>query len=212
VSDVWMLRGPSFVNCNCAYGCPCQFGSPSTHGNCRAIAANQIVEGHYRGASLGGLNFLMLVEWPGEIAEGNGRCQFIIDERADAAQREALGKIGRGEDTTPGATHFYVFNSTMSEVLDPIYAPIECEIGVERRHARVRVPDLVESSGDPIVDSFSGNEFRAGIGLPNGFEYTYAEMGNGSTRTRTRAGVQLDLSNSYGQFYELHMNQDGPIR
>lgn len=210
MSDVWMLRGPSFVNCNCAYGCPCQFGSPSTHGNCRAIAANQFVEGHFRDVRLDGLNFLMLVEWPGEIAEGNGRCQFIIDERADAAQREALGKIARGEDTTPGATHFYVFNSTMSEVLDPIYAPIECAIDVEARRARVRVPGRVESEGAPIVDPHSGNEFRAGIGLPNGFEYTYAEMGSGTTRART--GIELDLSASYGQFFQLHMNQDGPIR
>jgi hypothetical protein len=210
VSDVWMLRGPSFANCNCAYGCPCQFGSPTTHGNCRAIGVHQIVEGHFRDVRLDGLNMVMLVEWPGEIAEGNGRCQFIIDERANAAQREALGKIGRGEDTTPGVTHFYVFNSTMSEVLDPIYAPIECAIDVERRRAQVRVPDLVECEGTPILDPHSGSEFRAGIGLPNGFEYTYAEMGSGTTRAR--AGVELDLSASYGQFYDLHMNQDGPIR
>ena len=210
MSDLWRLRGPSFVNCNCAYGCPCQFGSPSTHGNCRAIGVNQIVEGHFRDVRLDGLNLVMLVEWPGEIAEGNGRCQLIIDERGNAAQRDALGKIGRGEDTTPGATHFYVFNSTMSEVLDPIYAPIECAIDVQRRRARVRVPDLVECEGAPIIDPHSGNEFRAGIGLPNGFEYTYAEMGSGTTRAG--AGIQLDLSASYGQFYELHMNQDGPIR
>jgi hypothetical protein len=64
----------------------------------------------------------MLVQWPpGEIADGNGREQFI-DERADAAQRAALAKIMRGESTAPGATHFYVFNSTMSEVLDPRWA------------------------------------------------------------------------------------------
>lgn len=208
--DRWTLRGPSFVNCNCAYGCPCQFGSPSTHGNCRALAVTRIDAGNFDDVRLDGLRFLMLVEWPGEIAEGNGRSQFVIDERADAAQRDVLGKILRGESTTPGATHFYVFNSTMSEVLDPIYAPIECEIDVARRRARVRVADWIESEGAPIINPHSGDEVRAAIELPNGFEYTRAEMASGTTRAR--AGIQLDLSSSYGQFYDLHMNQDGPIR
>jgi hypothetical protein len=206
----WMLRGTSFANCNCAYGCPCQFGSPTTHGFCEAFAAFEIEEGRFGSVRLDGLRAVMLLKWPGEIAEGNGRQQFIIDERGDAAQRDALGKIMRGESNAPGATHFYVFNSTMSEMLPTIYAPIECKIDVERRTARVRVPDLIESEGTPIIDPHSGKEFRAGIGLPNGFEYTYAEMGSGTTRVR--AGIQLDLSKSYGQFSHLHMNQDGVIR
>jgi hypothetical protein len=44
----------------------------------------------------------------------------------------------------------------------------------------------------------------------NGFEYTYAEMGNGNSKVR--AGIELDLKDSYGQFNVLHMNQDGVIR
>ena len=51
---------------------------------------------------------------------------------------------------------------------------------------------------------------RSRINLPNGFEYTFAEMGNG--RTKARAGIELDLNDSYGQFNLLHMNQDGVIR
>jgi hypothetical protein len=51
---------------------------------------------------------------------------------------------------------------------------------------------------------------RSGIGLPDGFEYTYAEMGNGNTKVR--AGIELDFEDSYGQFNVLHMNQDGLIR
>ena len=210
MKDRWMLRGTNFVNCNCAYGCPCQFGSPTTHGFCEAIEAIEIEEGHFGDVRLDGLRAVMLVKWPGEIADGNGRQQFIIDERADAAQREALSRILRGEATAPGATHFYVFNSTMSEVLDPIYAPIECAIDIERRTARVRVPNVVESEGTPIVDPNSGREFRAGIGLPNGFEYTYAEMASGTSRVR--AGIELDLSQTYSHFAPLHMNQDGVIR
>jgi hypothetical protein len=210
VKDRWLLRGPQFGNCNCAYGCPCQFGSPTTNGFCHAMGAIRVAEGYFNDVRLDGLSAVFLMQWPGEIAQGNGRAQSIIDERATPEQREALGRILRGEATTPGATHFYVFASTMREVLDTIYAPIELEIDVDQRTARVHVPDLIDSRGAPIVDPHSGQEFRAGISLPNGFEYTYAEMGSGTTSAR--AGLAFELKDSYGQFHELHMNQDGVIR
>ena len=210
MEDQWMIRGEEFTNCNCAYGCPCQFNSPSTHGTCEAIAATRIDEGHFNEVNLAGLNIVLLVQWPGEIADGNGRQQFIVDERADEDQREALVKIMKGESTEPGATHFFVFNSTMSEVLDPIFAPIELEMDVEARTARVRVPDILEAEGSPIKNPHSGDAFEAAIVLANGFEYSRAEMGSGTSRVR--AGIELDLQDSYGQFNVLHMTQDGVVR
>lgn len=210
MADRWMIRGSEFANCNCAWGCPCQFNAPSTHGSCEAVSSGHIDEGVFNETRLDGLNWIMLLQWPGEIAEGNGRQQFIIDERAETAQREALRKILHGESTAPGATHFYVFNSTMSEVLETLYARVEVEIDVEARKARAQVPDLIDSRGSPIIDPHSGREFRAGIGLPDGFEYRYAEMGTGDSTAR--AGIELTLSGSYGQFNLLHINQDGVVR
>jgi len=132
-----------------------------------------------------------------------------VEER-HAAQREALRKILHGESTAPGATHFFVFNSTMSQVLGPIYARFETlEIDVPARRARVVIPGYVDAVGEPIVDPHSKNEFRARIQLPSGFEYDVAEVGTG--RTRTTAGIELTLSGTYGQFNLLHMNQDGVI-
>ena len=37
--------------------------------------------------------------WPGAVHEGNGSMQLIIDERADATQRDALIKILSGQET-----------------------------------------------------------------------------------------------------------------
>ena len=52
---------------------------------------------------------------------------------------------------------------------------------------------------------------RSRIDLPKGFELQlYAEMGNGNTTVR--AGIELDLKDSYCQFNVLHLNQDGVIR
>ncbi len=210
MADRWMIRGVEYGNCNCAWGCPCQFNSPTTNGFCEAILSGHIDEGQFNDVRLDGLGFVLLLQWPGEIADGNGNQQAIIDERADADQREALRKILHGESTAPGATHFFVFNSTMSEVLETLYAPIDLSIDVEARRASVTVPNLIESTGRPIIDPNSGAESRSRIYLPNGFEYTYAEMGTATSKVN--AGIQLQLTGSYGQFNELHMNQDGVIR
>jgi len=210
MADRWMLRGVEYANCNCNWGCPCQFGAPTTHGNCEAVVAGHVEEGNFNETKLDGLDWALLLHWPGEIADGNGTEQAIIDERADPAQREGLRKILHGESTTSGMTHFFVYNSTMSSVLETLYAPIELSIDVDGRTARVKIGDLVESVGTPIISAFDGSATRSRINLPNGFEYTYAEMGNGTTKAR--AGIELDFADTYGQFNVLHMNQDGVIR
>jgi hypothetical protein len=210
MADRWMIRGVEYANCNCAWGCPCQFGALTTHGHCEAVVAGHIEEGSFNDTSLDGLDWALLLYWPGEIAQGNGKEQAIIDERADPSQREGLRKILHGESTAPGATHFFVYSSVVSTVLDTLYEPIELSIDVEARTANVKIGDLVDSVGAPIISAFDGNPVRSGISLPNGFEYSYAEMGNGSTTAR--AGIALDLKDSYGQFNVLHMTQDGVVR
>jgi hypothetical protein len=74
----------------------------------------------------------------------------------------------------------------------------------------VHVPDLVEMSGSPITDPNSGEEFRALIELPRGFEYTRAEMGTASSTVTS--GIALELKDSYGQFNVLRMTQSGVVR
>ena len=210
MADRWMIRGPGFTNCNCDWGCPCQFGAPTTHGHCEAVTCGHIEEGYFNDTKLDGLNWALTVYWPGEIAQGNGREQAIIDERADEQQREGLRKILHGESTAPGATHFFVFNSTMSEVLDTLYLPIELSIDIDGRTADLKIQDLVESTGRPIISPFNGEPVRSRINLPDGFEYTVAEMGNASTKAR--GAIELDLKDSYGAFNILHMTQDGVVR
>lgn len=209
MSDQWEIRAKQFANCNCAFGCPCQFNAPTTNGFCDAVVSNIIEEGNFNGLSLNGLSFVIVIQWPGEIAEGNGRQQVIIDERADHQQREAIRKIALGEAAQPGSNIFYIYNSTMSEVLDTLFAPLEISIDVAARKARVKCQGLVDCSGSPMLNPFSGEESRAGIHLPGGLEYTYAEMGVGNS---TLTGeIAFELNDSYGQFANIHWNQDGVI-
>ena len=56
----WTVKATEFVNCNCAYGCPCQFNALPTHGLCEAIGAYDIVEGHHGDVRLDGLKVLTI--------------------------------------------------------------------------------------------------------------------------------------------------------
>ena len=52
----WVLKGIEYGNCNCDYGCPCQFnGRPSSaDGSCRYATFTQIDEGRYGDVNLDG--------------------------------------------------------------------------------------------------------------------------------------------------------------
>jgi hypothetical protein len=210
MADRWMIRGPEFINCNCAWGCPCQFGSKSTHGKCEAVTAGRIEEGYFNDIRLDGLHWALLLQWPGEIKEGNGAQQAIIDERANPEQREALRKILHGEATNPGATMFFVYNSTMAKVHETLYAPIELEVEVERRTASLRIEGIVEASGSPIISEFTGEEVGRQIHFAQGFEFTLAEIGTASTRAS--GVIELELSNTSGMFGNLHLTHLGVVR
>jgi len=95
----WRLRAVEYANCNCSYGCPCQFNGLPTHGNCEAVAAYHIDEGYHGEVRLDGLRAAIVYSWPGAVHEGNGTMQAIIDERANDEQRSALDRILHGKDT-----------------------------------------------------------------------------------------------------------------
>src|SRR5690349_17968642 len=120
----WEIKGREFANCNCSYGCPCQFNALPTYGNCHAIVGMMIERGHHGATKLDGLKFAGMFSWPGAIHEGNGEAAVVVDERANPAQREALLRILTGQDTVPGATVFQVFSTTLTKLHEPLFKHI----------------------------------------------------------------------------------------
>ncbi len=206
----WEFKATELSTCNCAYGCPCQFNALPTHGHCEAMVGMQFHEGHFGDVTLDGLRTVTIMQWPGAVHEGGGKYFIIVDERADAAQREALLKILKGEETEMGATIFNVFSATYDEVFEPVFKPIEMNIDVDARVGHVKVDGICESSGSPILNPVTGEEHRARIDLPGGFEYTLAEMG--SATFETTGPIRLSNQDSYAQFAHLHMNNQGVVR
>ena len=207
----WEFKGRELVNCTCTYGCNCQFNGLPDKGHCYAVAGIQIDEGKHGDTSLDGLAIGAMFKWPGPIHEGNGEALAFVAERATPEQRDALLKIMTGQDTDPMATMFAVYASTVTKMHEPVFTKIDFQVDVDGRRGRMVVPGYVEMSGQPIRNAVTGEESRAQIRLPNGFEYEVADIGSASSRT-TGGPMDLDYSDTYGQFAHLHLSSHGVVR
>jgi hypothetical protein len=206
----WRIKGRGFQNCNCNYGCPCQFNALPTYGNCEAVMGYEIEQGNFGEINLDGLRIAGIYSWPGPVHEGDGRMQLIIDESADGQQRDALIRIMHGEETEPMATMWAVYSAMSPNKLQPLSKTIDLAIDVENRIGRISVPDVFETEGEPIRNAVTGDVQRARIDLPHGFEYEIAEMGSASTKATGE--IKLNFENSYGQFAEIHISHKGVVR
>ena len=206
----WQIKGEEFGNCNCDYGCPCQFNALPTHGTCEAVMGYRITAGHYGDVVLDGLRAAVVVWWPGPIHEGDGKMQIIVDDAASEAQRDVLIKILHGEDTVPMTTIWSVLSAMTPTKLKTLSKPIDLEFDIEERTGRMSVPDVFETVGEPIRNPVTGNIHRARIDIPNGIGFEIAEMGSASTEATGE--IKLSLKDSYAQFAAIHFNNEGVVR
>jgi hypothetical protein len=207
----WEFKGRELVNCTCEYGCNCQFTGLPDKGHCHAVAAVQIDEGRHGDTVLDGLVIAALFKWPGAIHEGHGEVLPFLDSRANEAQRDALLKIMTGQDTDPFATVFAVFATTIETVHEPAVVDIQFEVDVDGRHGRLSIPGYVEMTGEPLRNNVTGQETRAQIVLPAGFEYEVADIGSASSRT-TGGPMNIEINSKYAQFANLHLSTHGVVR
>lgn len=206
----WEIVARELVNCTCDYGCNCQFNALPDKGHCHAVAGIVIDEGFYNDTRLEGMRIAAIFKWPGAIHEGNGEAIAFVDESASEKQREALLKIMTGQDTAPFATMFAVYASTVTNMHPPVFTHIDFDVDVEGRRGRLFIDGYIETTGEPIRNLATGAESRAQICLPDGFEYTVAEIGSASSRTQGPVVVEID--SKYGQFANIHLNNQGVVR
>lgn len=202
----WRLSGDWIKNCNCAFGCPCDFMAPPTHGSCQAVLGMRIARGHFGAVNLDGLNFCVVASWPGPLHEGNGTVQTIIDERATAEQRDALFQILSGKHAAEG-TLFHIFSLIVSTMLDPIFAPIEVQFDMGRRRARMSIPGVLETVSQPIKNPVTGAEHRIQIVVPGGFEHHRAEIA--SARTESTGGIKFSVAEGHSSLAKVEQTPTG---
>ena len=193
----WRLSGPEITNCNCDWGCPCQFNALPTRGDCRAVAAMRIDEGHFGDVDLSGLKWAAMFAWPQAIHFGHGEAFIVIDEAATEAQRNALLTILSGQETEPGATIFNVFATTLEKVHEPVFQPIHIEVDMEAGTGRIAIDGIVDTKVEPIRNPVTGAEHRPRVALRDSFEYKEAEYVSGTTRATGPVGLEWEQRHAH---------------
>lgn len=178
----WRLEGEWIKNCNCAFGCPCDFNAKPTNGDCKGLLGMRIAKGHFNDTPLDGLSFFVTVHFPGPLHEGNGEAQPILDQAATPAQREALFGIMSGRNSAEG-TLFHIFSLIVTKMHDPVFAPIEFRFDKAGRTARVVVPGVLETEVEPIRNPVTGAPHRVQVVMPEGFEHIEGEIASSDIRS-----------------------------
>ena len=206
----WEIHGMDFTNCNCSYGCPCQFNALPSHGNCHAVVFLRIDRGHFGKTKLDGLNMAFAITWPGAVHQGRGQMQPILDRRADDAQRAALLAILTGKETEEAKTFLWIYSAMCERIFDPIVTDIDIELDMTTRRASCKAAGTANCRGEPILNPVTGKEHRAGILLPNGVEYGQNEVGRGWSEST--GAVTLTISDSYAHWCEMHLSGRGRVK
>lgn len=134
----WHIKGEYFENCNCQILCPCLTSSmqgpgDGENGRCQVPMIVHISDGAFNNVSLNGVKFVMMIDAPAVMAEGNWRTALYIDEESTKQQREALLSILSGEHGGPPA----MLNTLIGEQLGIKYVPITFEASGLRWRAEI---------------------------------------------------------------------------
>jgi hypothetical protein len=142
------LKGATLGGCSCDWGCPCNFEVPPSRGFCEGEYVWCVEQGHYGDARLDGLCFGLFVHSPAAIHLGDLTTVVIVDERANAQQRQAV------EAMITNAPPFSVFFSLTSNFLGFRYAPFEVHLDGIR--SRITIPRIYELELTPMTNPVTG--------------------------------------------------------
>lgn len=129
----WKLAGTYFETCNCTTACPCVFLSAPTEGECTALVAWHIDQGHFDDVPLEGFNVAFAVHSPGHMAEVKWNAAVYLDARANDAEKDALLQIFSGQ----AGGHPSVLASHVGNILGVAQVPIEYQAQGRKRSLRV---------------------------------------------------------------------------
>lgn len=201
MDNQWKVDGSYFEACSCAVACPCVFTSPPTEGDCTALLAWHIDSGAYANVALDDLNVVLAAYAPGHMLEGKWQVALYLDERASAAQQDALGKIFSGQ----AGGHLANIMPLIGTVLGVKSVPIEYK--AEGRERSMRIPTVATMEVEALAGqdgaevTISNHPFTAVPGYP-------AVVAKSKAAKYQDYGLSLDVSERNG-FYSRFTYQAG---
>ncbi len=191
----WQLTGDYFENCNCQFVCPCptsDLKATPTEGHCDVPLAFHIDRGRFGETDLDGLTAVVVIYAPGPMIQGNWSVAAYIDERANEAQRQALGAIFSGTAGGPLAA----LAPLISTNLGAKFVPITYAAAGKTRS--VTIPNVLAMN----VEGTSGANqaepmYLDNIGHPAA---TRLALAKGTRTTYTDHGMSWDNSGKNGHY------------
>lgn len=189
----WSMEADYLQTCNCDYGCPCEFEAPPTMGYCQGLGAYRIKKGSYGDVDLSGLGFAFVIDFPGPMHKGNGTGGWIIDEKANPKQREALNAILSGQ---AGGMPFEIFSALITKKMEPQFAPIT--FNLNGRQSSVKIGTLMAATMEAIKNPVSGEDEQIRVEHGTGFIFKSAECVSAKESWAKTAMVNFDWPNKAG--------------
>jgi hypothetical protein len=162
----WHMEAEYIQSCNCAYGCPCNFNSLPTYGNCEALVAWHIRKGHFEDTQLDDVTFAWGLWWPGAIHLGEGTGKLYVDKKASPEQVKAIEAIVSGKY---GGGVFAIFPSTFKSTLPTQITNIRFHY--DRYDAWFTVEGAGEVRSQHIVNPVTGDQFEGEVVLHGGIAF-----------------------------------------
>jgi hypothetical protein len=138
-------------SCSCEAICPCIVLGPPTEGDCRALVAWQIDEGHDGGVKLDGLAMALLVHAPGKMHETKWKAAVYVDRRASPEQRGSLLRIFGGQ----AGGHPAALAAQIGELVGVKDAAITFR--KQGKGYVVQIPSAVDTELEPLVGPDGGD-------------------------------------------------------
>ena len=106
------------------------------------------------------------------------------------------------------ATVWWVFSVMCPTKHNPLFHPIHFEVDVDARRARLEIPGLVRSVGEPIRNPVTNQPHRIEVKIPEGFEYREAEIA--SAWIKGTGTIKFDLTDAHSSLALVDHTPSGP--
>jgi hypothetical protein len=170
----WHIKGSYYENCSCTNTCPCTWSSmqtPATNDYCRANLAFKISEGVINEVNMDGVIFVMIVDTPPLMANGNWKVGVVVNDTVSDEQMEALGMLLSGDIGGPPA----MLKGLIGEMLGIEKHPVS--ISQKGNDFHVQIGDSFDYSATIITNPMTGEPVKlVGMLHPAGNELKLANV------------------------------------
>jgi hypothetical protein len=140
----YQVEGRLLEVCTCNVVCPCWLGEDPDNGVCEGLLVWAVDKNTVNGTDVSGRVLAILAHIPGNILKGNWKVRVYVDDKASAAQKDALLGVWTGKLGGPIAD----LAKLVGQVLSVEQAPIT--FNVKDANATLKIGPSIEANISPV--------------------------------------------------------------